>query len=101
MKTVKIQETGRHAHPGQDRRFAGGVAHPRPQRAPARSGVAIQFYLVLASGPLSTGSLAGRTLTKKGDGSMYSQPYVSFKVKVLRAPCSSVAVRDRGHRRKS
>ena len=61
----------------------------------ARSGVAIQVSLALASGSLSTGSPAGGALTKKGDGSMYSQAYVSRSV--LRLPSASVAVRDRGH----
>ena len=36
MKTVKIQETGRHAHFGQDPQFLDVVTHLRPQRAPAR-----------------------------------------------------------------
>ena len=42
MKTVNIQETGRHAHPGQDRRLPGVVTHPRPQRASDRSRVGIR-----------------------------------------------------------
>ena len=55
------------------------MTRPRPQRAPARSGVAIQVNLTLASGSLPTGSAAGRTLAKKGDGSMYSQAYVRVR----------------------
>ena len=61
----------------------------------ARSGLAIQVNLALASGSLSTGSPAGRTLTKKGNGSMYSQAHVSASA--LRLPSASVAVRDRGY----
>ena len=37
MKAVKIQETERRAHPGQDRRLLGVMTHPRPERASARS----------------------------------------------------------------
>ena len=60
MKTVNIQETERHAHPGQDRRLPGVVIHSRPWRDPARSGVGIRATW-LAPGSLSAGSLAGRT----------------------------------------
>ena len=45
MKTVIIQETGRHARLGQDRRLPDVVTHSRPQRAPARSRMAIQVNL--------------------------------------------------------
>ena len=72
MKTVNIHLKWAVAHPGQDRRFPGVVTHRRPWRAPAQTGVAIQVDFTLTSGSLSTGSPAGRTLTKKGDGSMYS-----------------------------
>ena len=74
MRTVKIQVEWAAAHPGQDRQFPGVVTHPRPQRAPARSGVVIQVNLTLASGSLSTGSPAGRA-PPHGD-TMYSQAYV-------------------------
>ena len=56
--------------------------------------IAIQVILAPASGSLSTGSPASRTLTKKGNGSMYSQAHVGASA--LRLPGVSVAVRDRG-----
>ena len=51
----------------------------------------------LAPGSLSTGSPAGRTplLLKRGDGSMHSLAYVRARF----FASTSVAVRDRGHRR--
>ena len=65
VKTVNIQVWWAAAQPGQDRRFPGVVTHPRPWRAPAQTGVAIQVNFTLTSGSLSTGSPAGRTRTLK------------------------------------
>ena len=56
------------ARPGQDRRLHGVVTRPRPQRAPARSRV--------GTTKCGSGSPGGRTLSKEGDGSMYSQAHV-------------------------
>ena len=56
----------RHAHRGQDRRLPGVVTHLRPQGALARSRV--RSRKILAPGSLTTGSPAGRTPSKIGDG---------------------------------
>ena len=100
VKTVKIQETGRHAHPGQDRRFPGCGDTLK---------ALVSFVSILggdqcnlALGSPSTGSPAGRTplLLKRRDGSMYSQAYLRTtrpaKPENWRIG-PSVAVRDRGH----
>ena len=80
--TGKAGENGQHsgnraaAHPGQDRRLPGVVTHSRPQRVPARSSLGTTK---VARGRYRLGHRLVRTLSKSGDGSMYSQAYVSSR----------------------
>ena len=79
-KTVKIQVTGRHAHPGQHGRLPGVVTHRRPQRAPARSKVETRATWLRGRHPLGHRPV----VLLCADGSMYSQV-------VLALPSSSGA----------
>ena len=95
QRVSKISGNRAAAHPGQDRRFPGGVTHPRTGRASARSW-----------GPGQPGSrvaidwVTGRSCTSamKAERRLNVQSGLrNGQGDGITLPGSSVAVRDRGH----